>query len=432
MQLDQDPLGLARDLLRFIQAAKTPYHAVEEVTRRLREHDFRAFDEREPWSLEAGARGFVVRGGSIVAFVVGSEPPAAAGFTILGAHTDSPNLRLKPIPDSENAGYRQLSIEVYGGVLLHTWLDRDLTLAGRVVLADGSERLVALEDPVARIPSLAIHLHREVNREGLSLNAQQHLSPVVALDKDASVSVLDRVVRALPGGITAKDVLGFDLSLLEAQPGIIGGFDGEFLFSARLDNLASCHAACTALLASGAVTRKTRVIALYDHEEVGSQSAVGARSYFLESILERLALGSPGATSDAKARALAQSLLVSADMAHAVHPNYADKHDKQHRPLLGQGPVLKTNVNQSYATDGAGARAFVAACRAVDVRHQHFAARNDMPCGSTIGPITAARLGVRTVDVGNPMLSMHSCREMAAVADVVPMIRVLSHMLASE
>jgi aspartyl aminopeptidase len=432
MQHDQDRLGLTQDLLAFIGSAKTPYHAVAEVARRLSAHGFRPFDERAPWAVEPGARGFVVRAGSIIAFALGSEPPAEAGFTLIGAHTDSPNLRAKPLPDSASNGYRQLSIEVYGGVLLHTWLDRDLGIAGRVVLADGSESFTEIARPVARVPSLAIHLNRDVNRDGLVLNAQQHLLPVVSFESDGR-DLLDHVALSLTtSGVTAKDVLGFDLCLFDVQPGNIGGFDGELVFSARLDNLASCHAGCTALIASGAARRKTRVLALYDHEEVGSQSAIGARSYFLESVLERLALGNPSAGPEAKPRALARSLLISADMAHGVHPNYPDKHDKQHRPQLGKGPVLKTNVNQSYATDGAGAAAFVAACREVGVVPQHFSARNDAPCGSTIGPISAARLGIRTVDVGNPMLSMHSCREMAAVADVEPMIRVLTHVYASE
>ena len=213
---------------------------------------------------------------------------------------------------------------------------------------------------------------------------------------------------------------------------MVGGFDDEFLFTARLDNLASCHAGTTALIAAGEPRAKTRVLVLYDHEEVGSQSAFGARSYFLESVLDRLALAASDSGHDAKARAFAKSLMISADMAHGVHPNYPDKHDKLHRPVLGGGPVVKSNVNQSYATEGIGAAAFVAACRAVDVTPQHFSSRNDMACGSTIGPISAARLGIRTVDVGNPMLSMHSAREMAAVADVEPMIRVLTHLYAAE
>jgi aspartyl aminopeptidase len=278
-------------------------------------------------------------------------------------------------------------------------------------------------------------LNREVNKEGLLLNPQLHLSPILGLERAGARPFLERVAQSLAGGpasgATASDVLGFDLCLFDLQAPAVGGDAAEFLFSARLDNLASCHAALTALIAEPGELEATRVIALYDHEEVGSQSASGARSQLLESVLERLALGYPGASTESRARAFARSLLISADMAHGVHPNYADKHDRQHRPLLGGGPVIKVNANQSYATDGSGVADFTRACRGCGVEPQHFVARNDMPCGSTIGPITAARLGVRTVDVGNPMLSMHSCREMAAVSDVGVMIRVLQSVFRS-
>jgi aspartyl aminopeptidase len=425
------PAPSARDLLDFIDAAPTPYHAVGEVQARLTRAQFQLFDERESWSIAPGSRGIVVRGGSLIAFVAGVDSPARAGFRIIGAHTDSPNLRLKPRPTLDNVGFRQLSVEVYGGVLLSTWLDRDLGIGGRIAFADGSLALVRLAAPLCRIPNLAIHLNREVNKDGLTLNAQQHLLPVLGLERLGAKSVLELVAEAGLAGAKAEDVVGFDLCLFDLQPGTLGGDADEFLFSARLDNLASCHAACEALIAASGELGGTRVIALHDHEEVGSQSAVGARSQFLESVLERLVNGRSQADRDASARAFSRSFLLSADMAHALHPNYPDKHDRQHRPALGAGPVLKVNSNQSYATDGAGAAEFVRACRAVGVEPQHFAARNDMPCGSTIGPITAARLGIRTVDAGNPMLSMHSCREMAAVADVEPMIRVMTRVLSA-
>ena len=372
--------------------------------------------------------------GALVAWRMAADLPGHAPFRIVGAHTDSPNLRVKPRPDTGSVGWRQLAVEVYGGVLLGTWLDRDLGLGGRVALADGQQVRIRLDSPICRIPNLAIHLNRDVNKEGLALNPQLHLSPVLGLEKAGASSALDLLARSCGDagvpGVRAPDIVAFDLCLFDLQPGTIGGDGGEFLFSARLDNLASCHAACEALLSASGDSEATRVIALYDHEEVGSQSATGARSQFLESVLERLA-SSGDSSRDASVRAFSQSLLISADMAHGVHPNYADKHDRQHRPQLGGGPVLKVNSNQSYATDGPGAAAFVRACRAVDVEPQHFVARNDMPCGSTIGPITAARLGIRTVDVGNPMLSMHSCREMAATADVEPMIRVLTRLLSA-
>ncbi len=432
--LDQDRTPEASDLVTFLDASRTPYHAVRELARRLTAAGFRSFREHEAWQVEPGTRGFVVRaGGSIVAFEVGAKAPADAGFVLLGAHTDSPNLRLKPQADLTSVGYRQLSVEVYGGVLLSTWLDRDLSIAGRVVFADGSAELIDLERAVCRIPNLAIHLNRDVNSAGLLLNAQTHLLPVLGLEAEPGglAELLSEGLRgSASNGARAEDVLGFDLCLYDTQRAAFAGSQNEFLLSSRLDNLASCHAALHALLGASPNLDATRVVALYDHEEVGSQSASGARSLFLSDLLERLARSFAPKDASALPRAIARSLLVSADMAHAVHPNYPDKHDKQHRPLLGKGPVVKVNVNQSYASDGPAIAAFTTACRAVDVVPQHFSSRNDSPCGSTIGPISAARLGLRAVDVGNPMLSMHSCREMAAVADVAPMIRVLTRLFS--
>src|SRR6478609_8341337 len=432
--LDQDRTPEASDLAAFLDAANTPYHAVSELARRLTAAGFRAFREQDAWQLTAGTRGFVVRaGGSIVAFEVGSKPPAEAGFVLIGAHSDSPNLRLKPVPDVTSVGFRQLSVEIYGGVLLSTWLDRDLSVAGRVVFADGHSELIDLKRSVCRVPNLAIHLNRDVNSSGLVLNAQTHLLPVLGLESESgafSELLREGLADTASNGARVEDVLGFDLCLYDTQRAAFAGGKNEFLFSSRLDNLASCHAALRALLDAAPDPEATRIIAIYDHEEVGSQSASGARSLLLSDLLERIARACSPKDESALARATSRSLLISADMAHAVHPNYPDKHDKQHRPMLGAGPVIKVNVNQSYASDGPGVAAFSAACRAVDVTPQHFSSRNDSPCGSTIGPISAARLGVRAVDVGNPMLSMHSCREMAATRDVAPMIRVLTRLLS--
>jgi aspartyl aminopeptidase len=415
------------DLLAFIEAAPTPYHAVSEVGSRLSKAGFRRLSERDSWQLAAGERGFVVRGGgSIAAFRLGKKSPAEAGFVILGAHTDSPNLRLKPNATFSAHGYEQLSVEVYGGVLLSTWLDRDLGLAGRVVLEDGSARLVRLPGTFCRIPSLAIHLNREVNSAGLTLNPQTQLAPLAALELEAGgLELSERLAAAAGDGVTAQALRGSDLCLFDTQAPALGGARNELICSARLDNLVSCHAALSALLGAGEAGDATRVVVLYDHEEVGSETATGAGSQLLESVLARL-LACYAPSNDGFARAIAGSLLVSTDMAHALHPNYPDKHDKQHRPLLGKGPVLKVNVGQRYATDGPTAAHFRAACARVGVEPQHFVSRNDIGCGSTIGPIVAAGLGLRTVDVGGPMLSMHSCREMAASADVPVMIRVLT------
>jgi len=425
---------LLRDLVRFLDASPTPFHAGREIGARLEDAGFRKVDEREPLRLDPGARAYVVRGGSLVAFVAGTKPPAEAGFVMLGAHTDSPNLRLKPIPDFANAGYRQLAVEPYGGVLYSTWLDRDLGLAGRIALRGGASELVRVDRAVCAIPNLAIHLNRDVNKEGLLLNAEKHLHPMVGLERDGAPdfgTLLAEALRATPAaGAETGDIVGFDLCLFDVRGASIGGASGDFLHSARLDNLVSCHAACHALVAAGSVIEATRVLALFDHEEVGSQSTVGARSEFLRGLLERVALAYPEARADAWPRAAARSFFVSIDMAHGVHPNYPDKHDKQHRPVLGKGPVVKVNANQSYATDGIAQAAFVDACRAEGVEVQFFSARNDIPCGSTIGPITAARLGVRTIDVGSPMLAMHSCRETAACSDVRVLVGVLGRLLS--
>lgn len=419
-----DPL--TRDLLAFIEAAPTPYHAVTEVAARLLLAGFRRFSERDSWHLNPGDRGFVVRGGgSIAAFRLGQKSPAEAGFAIVGAHTDSPNLRLKPQPELTAHGYEQLSVEVYGGVLLSTWLDRDLGLAGRVVLEDGTSHLARLPGAFCRVPNLAIHLDRDVNSAGLKLNAQTQLLPLAGMEHPAAgLQLRERLAAVLGNGVAASAIRGSDLCLFDTQAPALGGARAELIFSGRLDNLASCHAALSALLASGDADA-TRVVVLYDHEEVGSETAIGAGSQFLEAVLARITACYPP-TSDAFARAIAGSLLVSADMAHATHPNYADKHDKQHRPLLGKGPVLKINANQRYATDGPTAARFRAACARVGVEPQHFVSRNDMGCGSTIGPIVAAGMGLRTVDVGSPMLSMHSCRELAASADIPVFIHVLT------
>jgi aspartyl aminopeptidase len=344
---------------------------------------------------------------------------------------------VKPRPDREASGYRQLAVEPYGALLVHTWLDRDLSLAGRVTLAgDGAHQtvLVDFERPLLRIPNLAIHLQREIAEQGLKLNAQQHLPPLVGLGELPPLRELVAAeLRARLGRpVRAEQVLGFDLMAYDVQPAARAGARGEFLLAPRLDNLASCHAALSALLAvsGGAPAAATRMIVLYDHEEVGSRSAQGAAGTFLQEALERVVTGVKGGELQGLARAVRRSNLVSADMAHALHPNYADRHDPEHRPLLGGGPVIKVNANQSYASDAATAGLFTELCARVGVAPQHFVTRSDLACGSTIGPITAARVGVPTVDVGSPMLSMHSCREMAGADDVKPMIDVLAAFLA--
>lgn len=407
----------AKDLCAFVERSPTPHHAAREVASRLAAVGFTELSERDPWTLAPGDRRYVVRGGSILAFVVGAESPATGGFRAIGAHTDSPTLRVKPNADISASGYKQVAVEIYGGVLLSTWLDRDLSIAGRVLCDRGgavAEVLVDLKRAVARVPSLAIHMNRSVNTDGLVLNAQKHMVPVVGLGPDPSLrKVIAQEIGEDPGAI-----LGYDLCFYDVVKPTIGGLDDEFVYSARLDNLGSCHAATSALVASTAPIPGTRVIVLYDHEECGSRSAIGAAGPVLQDTLSRIVEAHPDRQPQAFARAMARSILISADMAHAVHPNYSDLHESRHVPHLNRGLVIKSNANQSYATDGASAAYFETLCRKVEYAPQRFVVRSDLPCGSTIGPITAARLGIATVDVGAPMLSMHSCREMAGTLDV--------------
>jgi aspartyl aminopeptidase len=329
-------------------------------------------------------------------------------------------------------GYRQLGVEVYGGVLLSTWLDRDLSLAGRVTFDrnHGIEtRLVDFGRPLLRIPNLAIHLNRTVNSEGLLLNAQTHMAPIMGLAEHNSQSLNQLLSERLSAGgesVTPEQILGWDLSLYDVQKAAVSGLYYEFIHSARLDNLASCFGALQALLEVKSTHAATRCIVLYDHEEVGSRSAQGACSPVLRQVLGRIAESYKNTSQEAFARAMARSFLISADMAHAIHPNYSDKHEPNHSPVLGKGPVLKLNVNQSYASDGLTVARLEQWARRAEVTLQRYVVRSDLPCGSTIGPLTAAELGVATVDVGSPLLSMHSIREMAAAADVDLLARVLN------
>ena len=425
---------LVQDLLAFIDRSPTPYHAVAESAVRLEAAGFSRLGEGELWDHGPGACHYVVRSdGSLAAFQLGTISPAQGGFRILGAHTDSANLRLKPAPDVSAHGYRQLAVEPYGGVLLHTWLDRDLSLAGRVSVAqDGRVRTVLIDfsRPMLRIPNLAIHLFREIREEGLKINPQQHTAPVIGLEDTPPIrELLATELRAQGFALASPDqVLSFDLMLYDTQPSGVIGSRGEFISAPRLDNLASTHAILTALqrTCARAPAAFTRVGIFYDHEEVGSRSAGGAAGTFLPDTLDRIVSGYKGGEPQGLSRALAASQMISVDMAHAVHPNYADKHESGHQPVVGRGPVVKVNANHAYATDAETAGHFEALCRSVDVKVQHFVTRSDQACGSTIGPISAARVGIRTADVGNPMLAMHSCREMAGTEDVEPMVDVLT------
>ena len=425
------PNSTVERLCQFLDASPTPQHASWTLASALEDAGFTRVDPSDLLPpMPPGFRGFTVKSGTCIAWVVGTAPIAASGFRAIAAHTDSPNLRIKPEADVYAHGYHQLAVEPYGGVLLHTWFDRDLSLAGRVTLKSGvgtETRLVDFARPLLRVPNLAIHLYREINSEGLKLNAQRHLAPLLGLGDDGAFADLLCAEIAKEGAMVEReDVLAWDLMAYDTQPCSVSGADGEFIHAPRLDNLASSHAGLSALTTAGehGASSATRVVVLYDHEEVGSRSTQGAGGTFLEDTLRRVA-NAAGGGADAMERAVSRSWLVSADMAHAVHPNYADRHEPGHRPKIGQGPVIKTNSNQAYATDAESAGFFSSLCARIGVTPQNFVTRSDLGCGSTIGPISAARVGIRTVDVGNPMLSMHSCREMAGSADVGPMIDVL-------
>lgn len=417
------PCPIARDLRDYLIASPTPFHAVAEAEARLRAAGYRTLREEDDWRGLGAGRYMVSLGGSnLVAF---RTPEKASGYRLVGAHTDSPNLRLKPHAAYEKEGYRQLGVEVYGGALLNSWLDRDLSLAGRILLHDASTRLVRIDRPLCRVAQLAIHLDRDVNDKGLKLDRQDHLAPIWGLG-DGSKELLRSLV-AENAGVDPKDIVQTELMLFDTLPSAFGGAHEELLFSARLDNLAMCHAGLSALLdESSASDSHVAVLALFDHEEIGSNTAEGAASSFLPRILERLA-----PDRETFFQRCARSTCVSADMAHAVHPNYEGRHEPRHKVRLNGGPVIKTNAQKRYATSAETAAWFAALCERAEVPVQHYAHRTDLPCGSTIGPITATLLGIPTVDVGNPMLSMHSAREACGSEDPARMSTVLARYFAS-
>jgi len=409
----------AQDLCRFVDASPAPQWAAKQLVEALEAAGFRACALTAPaWDQGPGGW-YVARGGTVIAWRLRSTK-APRKFALVGAHTDSPNLRLKTRAAYTQEGCLQLGVEPYGGALWNTWLDRDLGLAGTVYTDDGAEHLVRIHKPLARVAQLAIHLDRTVNEQGLKLNPQLHLAPLWGLSNSTPpVDAGERFASLLgaAAGVDAKALVGHDLSLYDLTPSTLGGLDDALIFAPRLDNLASCHAGLLGLLAATDGPDDTApVLACFDHEEVGSTSADGAAGALLGTVLERV-MSTLGAGRDAWHAAMAASLMLSADMAHATHPNYPDKHEPRHKPALGGGPVLKSNANLRYATQGATAAHLRRLARAASVPLQDFVTRTDLGCGSTIGPITAARLGLAVVDLGAPMLSMHSARECAAAAD---------------
>ena len=413
-----------QDLISFLDDCPSPHHVVANAVTQLQAAGFTEFSMASPEvAADAIARGYIVRDGAVVAWRIPKGANSATGINILGAHTDSPGLRIKAHPDHLSANWRQLNVEVYGGILNNSWLDRDLGIAGIVRDANGQSHLFAAHEPIARVPQLAVHLDRNVNEGGLILDRQQHLRPVWAMG--AGVDFADWLGDRLDG-ITP---VWWELGLFDVQTAAVLGADHSLLASGRLDNQLSCWAGLRALIDCEPSSRPAMIV-LNDHEEVGSQSVTGAAGPLLEHVIELITLAQRGTRAE-MIRRLRDSMCISADNAHAVHPNYPERHDPDHRPLVGGGPAVKVNVNQRYATTAGTAHRFTTACETAGVPWQVFTSHNSMPCGSTIGPITATRLGIDTVDVGVPQLSMHSARELCGVEDPIWLAQAVTAWMSS-
>jgi aspartyl aminopeptidase len=414
-------LASAADLCAFVDASPTPFHVCAAASAELEAAGYVRLAERDAWPAATG-RYYVVRGGSLVAWSSEASNSATDAFRVVGGHTDSPNLRLKQHHDLSTEGLGIVALEPYGGAWLNSWLDRDLGIAGRLALRDGSTQLVHINEPILRVPQLAIHLSAE--RKGVEVDPQRHLNAIWSVESGSFLGWL-----AAHEGLSRDDILGFELMTHDTAPSALTGARSELVSAPRLDNQATCFAGLRALLAAPTEPGIRPVLALFDHEEVGSMSERGAQSDLLATVLERVVL-SAGGTRDDYHQAIAASVCASGDMAHATHPNYADRHEPLHHITIGGGPVLKVNVNLRYATDAPGAAAFALACDQAGVPLQRYEHRSDLPCGSTIGPLSAARTGMLTVDVGAPQLAMHSAREMMGAADVDTYARALQAFFA--
>ncbi|CAL1536040.1 unnamed protein product [Lymnaea stagnalis] len=450
-------LATAKDFLSFINKSPSPFHAVDEVKRALVSSGFKELKESDSWKIAPLQKYFVTKNQStIIAFAVGGKYRPGNGFSIVGAHTDSPCLRVKPVSNKVKQGFCQLGVECYGGGIWSTWFDRDLTVAGRVLVKDKSDdsishQLVHIPRPILRIPHLAIHLQRDIN-DSFGPNKETHLCPILATcleaelqgDKlsastscsDGTESVVSQAAKHPPTlvklvcqelNIEPSQMLDFELCLADTQPATLGGAYEEFLFSPRLDNLFNAYAAYQGLLLSLQdesleTDPNVRMISLFDNEEVGSESAQGAGSMFQEIIMRRISADRDHIV--AFEESIAKSYMVSADQAHGCHPNYAEKHESNHQPELHKGIVIKFNSNQRYATTGITATILRQIAKKVSVPLQDFVVRNDSTCGSTIGPIMSAKLGMQTIDVGAPQFAMHSIRETGATTDVVHAVKL--------
>ncbi len=418
----------AQDLLDYIDASPSPWHAVSHTAEILHQNGFRQLDEAQGWDFGKRGKYYVIRdGGSIIAFVIGEKPIAESGFKIVGAHTDSPSLRLKPNAATCKEGLHQIGVEVYGGPILATFTDRDLSLAGRVTVKSSEgfkTHLVKLDESAVRLPNLAIHMNREVNTKGLLLNKQTQLPLIFgfAADSAEAQNALSNAF-AKPLNIDPNDIISWDVTIYDTQKGAFWGEDQAFYADSQLDNLASCHAALEALLAADK-PESTCVAAFFDHEEVGSESATGAGGSFLLDVLQRICIGTDTNEED-KLRGYHNSFFISADMAHAYLPNHPSAYEPDHHVMVNKGPVIKVNANQRYTSNAETISQFIQLCEKAGVPYQQYSHRTDLGCGSTIGPIMSAQLGMPTVDVGNPMWAMHSIRESAGVEDHGFMISVL-------
>ncbi|KAI9247475.1 peptidase M18 [Phascolomyces articulosus] len=437
----------ALDFIQFLNASPSPFHAVHEASRRLENAGFEKISERSAWQLKRKGKYYFTRNGSsIVAFVVGGKYRPGNGFSIVGAHTDSPCLKVKPISKKDKAGYLEVGVQLYGGGIWHTWFDRDLSVAGRVMVKkeDGTfqHTLARIEKPLLRVPTLAIHLDGSVN-DAFKFNKENHLVPVLATAVKSSLNassdqetkhhraLMDILSEDLQ--VALENIHDFELCLYDTQPATIGGAYDEFIFSARLDNLGMSYCSLMALVNTADQTAddsNIRVVSLFDNEEVGSTTEHGANSNLLPSTLKRIVAAKidgkePPTGKSSFELAMRNSMLVSADMAHALHPNYIEKYEENHRPAMHKGTVIKINANQRYATTAPTALILREIARRRNIPIQEFVVRNDSPCGSTIGPMLSAKLGLRTIDVGNPQLSMHSIREIGGVDDVPNGIRLL-------
>lgn len=420
-------------LFNFIDASPTPFHCVKKAITLLEASGFEALHEGDVWKLKVGKKYYVSRNqSSLIAFHYANAHWAEDACRLFGAHTDSPCLKVKPNAEIKTQKYFKLGVEVYGGVLLNPWFDRDLSLAGRVVVEnDQGEQealLINFEKAIAIIPSLAIHLDREAN-QSKSVNPQKDITPILLQINSATEDVsLEKIVLAHiqleHPTVKAKTLVSFELSFYDVQKAAYVGLHNDFITSARLDNLLSCFVGLQALIDAG---QENALLVINDHEEVGSQSAEGAQGAFLNSVLDRIC-----GSTEASARCLAKSLFISADNAHGIHPNFADKHDANHGPLLNAGPVIKLNANQRYATNSLTAAFFKKLAKEVGVETQNFVVRSDMACGSTIGPITASKLGVKAVDVGVPTFAMHSIRESAGAQDAWNLFKITQHFFEVE